>query len=361
MDWPAKSPDLNPIEHAWDILQNQILGRQNQPSTLRELEFALVEEWSRIPQDNFLNLINSFLNRCRESLTLVMDPRTSAQDLVRCDLCETTLVQMHCDTCLVNLCKACVGEHISTNETKDHRVVKYQSRNSTVIYPTCTSHEKEQCEMFCRHCDIPVCHTCLASDQHLSHKLSKLLHVVGEKKDLIRKEHKELNETIYPTYQDIEVDVQKTMSKLEKAYGDLSTVITIHGEEWHKQIDQLVRKLKAQLNKAKTVQLQTLKGHLDEIHVKIVNIKDDIDFLATASDSNDISRPFNVRSNVDKYKKLPQKLVLSLPKFIPGTILIQGEEFCKLYGVLSPFSIKSEEYGYSIKITQKHPEFGYKI
>ena len=28
MDWPAKSPDLHSIEHAWDILQRQISNRQ---------------------------------------------------------------------------------------------------------------------------------------------------------------------------------------------------------------------------------------------------------------------------------------------------------------------------------------------
>ena len=48
-DWPANSPDLNLIEHAWDILHRRISNRQNQPNSLQELADALVDEWSRIP------------------------------------------------------------------------------------------------------------------------------------------------------------------------------------------------------------------------------------------------------------------------------------------------------------------------
>ncbi|XP_062573186.1 uncharacterized protein LOC134235105 [Saccostrea cucullata] len=35
------------------------------------------------------------------------------------------------------------------------------------------------------------------------------------------------------------------MSQLEKEYGDLSIAITTHGESWHREIDNLVEKLKA--------------------------------------------------------------------------------------------------------------------
>ncbi|XP_062588293.1 uncharacterized protein LOC134249964, partial [Saccostrea cucullata] len=76
-----------------------------------------------------------------------MDPRASALEVMRCDLCKTAVLQMHCDTCFVNLCKACVGEHILSNEFKDHKVVKFQLKKPTPLYPDCESHYKERCKI----------------------------------------------------------------------------------------------------------------------------------------------------------------------------------------------------------------------
>ena len=44
MDWPACSPDVNPIEHVWNMLQVAILRRPVQPTTLVELGNALTKE-----------------------------------------------------------------------------------------------------------------------------------------------------------------------------------------------------------------------------------------------------------------------------------------------------------------------------
>ncbi|GFW65106.1 transposable element Tcb2 transposase [Trichonephila clavipes] len=49
MEWPACSPDMNPIEHVWDALGRQLPGRQPPPQTFQEQERALLEEWDRIP------------------------------------------------------------------------------------------------------------------------------------------------------------------------------------------------------------------------------------------------------------------------------------------------------------------------
>ena len=69
MDWPARSPDLNPLEHAWDMLQRRIQARDPQPSTRIELANALVQEWGLIPLVDIRALIRSFPNRLQEVIT----------------------------------------------------------------------------------------------------------------------------------------------------------------------------------------------------------------------------------------------------------------------------------------------------
>ncbi|GBO12851.1 hypothetical protein AVEN_149040-1 [Araneus ventricosus] len=49
MDWPAYSPDLNPIEHVWDMLGRRIAARQPPPTCLPELRRTLLDEWCNIP------------------------------------------------------------------------------------------------------------------------------------------------------------------------------------------------------------------------------------------------------------------------------------------------------------------------
>ncbi|GFX97993.1 transposable element Tc3 transposase [Trichonephila clavipes] len=65
MDWSAYSPDLNPIEHVWDMLGRRIAARQPPPTCLLELRRALLDEWCNIHQDQIDNLILSMPRRCK--------------------------------------------------------------------------------------------------------------------------------------------------------------------------------------------------------------------------------------------------------------------------------------------------------
>ena len=59
MDWPSRSPDLNPIEHAWDPLGRRVKDRQHQPTYLAELRQGLLQEWNVIPQYAVSRLVTS--------------------------------------------------------------------------------------------------------------------------------------------------------------------------------------------------------------------------------------------------------------------------------------------------------------
>ncbi|GFX00549.1 transposable element Tc3 transposase [Trichonephila clavipes] len=50
MDWPARSPDLNLIDHVWDFLGRRLAARTLPPVTIRELRLALQDEWAAMPQ-----------------------------------------------------------------------------------------------------------------------------------------------------------------------------------------------------------------------------------------------------------------------------------------------------------------------
>ncbi|KFM72497.1 Transposable element Tcb1 transposase, partial [Stegodyphus mimosarum] len=68
MDWPAFSPDLNPVEHVWDMLGRRVPARQPPPTCLPELRRALLFECCNIPQDQIDHLILSMPRRCTDCI-----------------------------------------------------------------------------------------------------------------------------------------------------------------------------------------------------------------------------------------------------------------------------------------------------
>ncbi|GFV31074.1 transposable element Tcb2 transposase [Trichonephila clavipes] len=68
--WPARSPDLNPIENVWDALWRQVAGR-NYPSTNKNtLIRALTEEWDKLPQQLLDNVVQNMVRRVESCITL---------------------------------------------------------------------------------------------------------------------------------------------------------------------------------------------------------------------------------------------------------------------------------------------------
>ncbi|KAK3543947.1 hypothetical protein QTP70_031854 [Hemibagrus guttatus] len=59
LTWPSNSPDLNPIEHLWDVLDKQIRSMEAPPRNLEDLKDLMLTSWRQIPQHTFRDLVES--------------------------------------------------------------------------------------------------------------------------------------------------------------------------------------------------------------------------------------------------------------------------------------------------------------
>ncbi|GBM50427.1 hypothetical protein AVEN_207081-1 [Araneus ventricosus] len=71
MAWPARSPDLNPIAHVWDILGRRIAGHRVHPGTLHDLQRALLQEWELLPQQGINDSIASMPRHCEACISAI--------------------------------------------------------------------------------------------------------------------------------------------------------------------------------------------------------------------------------------------------------------------------------------------------
>lgn len=63
LEWPANSPDLNPIENLWGILTRAVFANGRQFKTKDELKTEILKQWDLIRAENLDSLVKSMPNR----------------------------------------------------------------------------------------------------------------------------------------------------------------------------------------------------------------------------------------------------------------------------------------------------------
>jgi DDE superfamily endonuclease/Transposase len=59
MDWPAQSPDLNPIEHLWDEVERQLRNSGENPTSRDDLYKKLLAVWDKIDVETVRKLVRT--------------------------------------------------------------------------------------------------------------------------------------------------------------------------------------------------------------------------------------------------------------------------------------------------------------
>uniref|UniRef100_A0A8W8JHB1 B box-type domain-containing protein n=1 Tax=Magallana gigas TaxID=29159 RepID=A0A8W8JHB1_MAGGI len=271
-----------------------------------------------------------------------MYPRSWAQDVLRCQICEVAAPPLYCDICHLHLCKACVGEHLS-DESTEHKVVPFKKRG---LNPKCSKHSTQLCDLHCEKCDIPICVECVSSGEHLGHKMVGILKIVENKKEAIHRDLQELEKNINPIYQEMASNIPVQKADLTENSQKLTTAIEKHGEDLHREIDTALEKLKSNVDEIESKQVAILNKHENEIKRIISEIALTVADLNKLLNSNDVSLVNAYKSRIPEFRRLPPKPTVSLTRFTPQKI--NKEQIYQQIGSLSALSIKTDEHGYLI-------------
>ena len=65
--WPARSQDMPPIEHVWDIVRRRLIRQSSPAPTLDALWTRMQTAWRDIPQEDIQGIFDSMPRRIRDS------------------------------------------------------------------------------------------------------------------------------------------------------------------------------------------------------------------------------------------------------------------------------------------------------
>ena len=65
LEWPAVSPDLNPIEHLWDHMKRVLRTTEPKPRSSDELWAVLLDIWNGINERTIESLTSSMRKRVK--------------------------------------------------------------------------------------------------------------------------------------------------------------------------------------------------------------------------------------------------------------------------------------------------------
>ncbi len=68
LKWPPQSPNLNPIEHLWGVVEREIRIMDVQLTNLQQLCDAIMSIWTNISEECFQNLVESMTQRIKAVL-----------------------------------------------------------------------------------------------------------------------------------------------------------------------------------------------------------------------------------------------------------------------------------------------------
>ncbi|XP_078310304.1 uncharacterized protein LOC111137156 [Crassostrea virginica] len=247
-----------------------------------------------------------------------MDPMYSLQDVIRCDLCETPVPPpKHCEICHTHLCEACVEKHLY-DHSQVHYMVPFRLRGC--ISKCLIKHSIQICTRLCTECNIPICIECAFLGEHKEHKKEDILEMFETKQKLLQKDLQDLEQSIYPQYQDAATNLPLQRMNSIKCSQNLKTALNEQGEALHTEIDIVLQRMKSEIDDMDAHHIAAIDRQEDAINHTILEMTQVILDLKTLLNSSDVCLVSEYTSRAAEFKNLLPQFRVTLPTFTPQEI-----------------------------------------
>lgn len=198
----------------------------------------------------------------------------------------------------------------------------------------------EQCELYCKQCDIPICSCCSLFSHHLGHDKFSITEAFKSKTDELKRDLQELEQSLLPKYQDIVSSIKVQYDDLETKSKNLIRDVHRQGADWHKEVDIIINRKKSEVSEMQNKNIDALKKQENDITLIISEITQIIADLKELLESKDVYNVTSYHSRNAHFRRLPNEIKFTVPSFISQKI--NTEQLYEQFGSLSGSPLTTE-------------------
>lgn len=270
-----------------------------------------------------------------------------AQDPVRCSLCPEVVV-IHCGSCQVNLCAQCLSTHIDRNKSLKHEIVPYTSQlvKPEAELQKCQDHPKQQCDLFCQDCSVPICSRCLTGN-HKRHGAVDLEEICETTRSTVKEDLEELRK-FRKEYEKVVGESKEELAKyIEESDKERDSLREL-GKQWHQMIDKVIDKVGKDMDEIIQSDTKCLQDNTEEIQSALQDVKDSIKANEDLLQDDRFTRLLSYASKNDAFRIIPSRPAIKTAKIVPVNVK-EGDIIPKL--IHFQRSIRTKLPGYSLNRT----------
>lgn len=270
-----------------------------------------------------------------------------AQDPVRCSLCPEVVV-IHCGSCQVNLCAQCLSTHIDRNKSLKHEIVPYTSQlvKPEAELQKCQDHPKQQCDLFCQDCSVPICSRCLTGN-HKRHGAVDLEEICETTRSTVKEDLEELRK-FRKEYEKVVGESKEELAKyIEESDKERDSLKEL-GKQWHQMIDKVIDKVGKDMDEIIQSDTKCLQDNTEEIQSALQDVKDSIKANEDILQDDRCTRLLSYASKNDAFRIIPSRPAIKTAKIVPVNVK-EGDIIPKL--IHFQRSIRTKLPGYSLNRT----------